>query len=106
MNTSKLIPVGHKILVLPDKVEQTTESGIITTVGEKLKQEELAQTEGVLVAIGNNAWSDQKEPWAKVGDRVIFAKYAGHNREGRDGKLYRILNDLDIGAVILGEENE
>ncbi len=100
MNKSNIIPVGHKILIMPNEIETTTDSGIITVTDINLEKEEMAQTEGVIIAVGNNAWADQKEAWAKVGDRVIFSKYTGHVRVGADGKYYRIVNDLDIGAII------
>lgn len=100
MTPSKIRPVGNKILVLPDLVEQETASGIVVVTDINLEKEMMAQTEGIIIAVGNTAWADQKEAWAKVGDRVIFSKYTGHIRTGKDGKVYRILNDLDVGAVI------
>jgi hypothetical protein len=35
----------------------------------------------------------------KLGQRVLFKKYAGHLHE-RNGRKYRILNDKDLVAII------
>lgn len=93
-------PKGHRLLVLPDEVETTTKSGIIVSTGVQEFREQLAQVDGVVVAMGNTCYSDQPEPWCKVGDRIIFGKYSGIIREGKDGKKYRIVNDLDCVATI------
>jgi len=39
------------------------------------------------------------DPWAAVGDHVIFGRYAGSRIE-LDGKEYRLMNDEEILAVI------
>lgn len=39
------------------------------------------------------------QPWAKVGDRVHFAKYGGYAFD-ESGESYRLLNDEDITAII------
>lgn len=100
MNESGINPKGHRVLVLPDEVEVKTASGIITTVGAQQLREELAQVDGVVVAMGNTCYSDQPEPWCKVGERVVFGKYSGIIREGKDGKKYRVINDLDVVATV------
>mgnify|MGYP002134438991 CR=1 FL=1 len=51
-------------------------------------------------ALGNTAYADQTAPWCKVGDRVLFAKYAGTMCQGQDGKTYRLINDLDVKAIL------
>jgi co-chaperonin GroES (HSP10) len=93
-------PKGHRLLVLPDEVEVTTKSGIVIATGVQEFREQLAQVDGVVVAMGNTCYSDQPEPWCKVGDRIIFGKYSGIIREGKDGKKYRVINDLDCVATI------
>lgn len=100
MNESGISPKGHRVLVLPDEIEVKTASGIITTVGAQQLREELAQVDGVVVAMGNTCYSDQPEPWCKTGDRVVFGKYSGIIREGKDGKKYRVINDLDVVATV------
>ncbi len=56
---------------------------------------------GVVVAVGKTAWLDFKsEPWAKAGDRVMFAKYSGVILRGKDGQQYRMVNDEDVVALL------
>lgn len=101
-NASGIHPVGHRILVLPDEVEHKTASGIVLATASQQQREEMAQVDGVLVAVGDNAWADQLAPFAKVGQRVMFGKYTGIVRVGKDEKKYRVLSDLDVVAVIEG----
>jgi co-chaperonin GroES (HSP10) len=99
-NTSGIHPKGHRVLILPDVVEETTESGIIVSVGIERDRERLAQLKGTIVELGNTAWLDQPAPWAAAGDHVIFGKYSGLIYKGADGKEYRIINDLDVVAIV------
>jgi co-chaperonin GroES (HSP10) len=71
-----------------------------------LERERYAQTFGTIVAIGPTAWKgfDDGAPWAKVGDRVSYAKYGGYLLEDPETKEhFRILNDEDVVSVITGE---
>ena len=99
-NTSGIHPKGHRVLILPDPVEEVTQSGIILSVGENRDRERLAQLKGTIVELGNTAWLDQPSPWANEGDHVIFGKYSGLIYQGDDGKEYRIINDLDVVAIV------
>lgn len=98
-NQSGWIPVGHRLLVLPDQVEEKTSSGIILNTQADQRREEMAQIYGTVVAMGSTCYSDQVEPWCKVGDTVIFAKYGGLLLDGIDGKKYRWIDDLNIVGV-------
>lgn len=104
MSAHGITPVGARVLILPDEIETKTKSGIITTHGIQVQREEMAQVDGVVVSMGSLCFHDQPEPWCKIGDRVIFGKYSGILREGNDGRTYRMINDLDIVAV-LTEQN-
>lgn len=95
-NESGLIPRGSKILVYPDPIQERTESGLYVATPSELERMKMAQTEGVVIALGNLAYHDQAEPWCVPGERVIFAKFAGIMSKGKDGKDYRFLNDLDV----------
>jgi co-chaperonin GroES (HSP10) len=99
-NTSGIHPKGHRVLILPDPVEEVTQSGIIVAVGDNRDRERLAQLKGTVVELGNTAWLDQPSPWAQVGDHVIFGKYSGLIYQGDDNKEYRIINDLDVVALV------
>jgi chaperonin GroES len=101
MNTSGWKPTGHRVLVKVEQVERKTESGIIIA-DITADKEQLGQDAGIVVELGNTAYSDQSESWCKVGDYVKFGRYAGQiirPKESLDGVEYRVLNDLDIVLV-------
>lgn len=100
MSKHGINPKGYRLLVLPDEVEVTTKSGIVISSGSQTQREELAQVDGVVVAMGNTCFDKELEPWCKVGDRVIFGKYSGIIRKGNDGKTYRLLNDENVVATL------
>ena len=102
-NNSGIRPVGISILVLPDPVEQTTESGIVLSTHETHKKEEMRQTDGLVIAIADNAFFDET-PRCKVGDRIIMASYSGMVREGVDGLTYRLIKDNDVVAILDRDE--
>ncbi len=93
-------PVGHVVLVLPLEIEEKTASGIVVTRSDEVRREQMGQTEGEVIALGNTAYADQPQAWCSVGDRVVFARYAGTERKGKDGKMYRLINDLDVKGVL------
>lgn len=104
MNNSGIKPAGHRVLVLP---EQDTEDekalkkiGLVIP-GHTNERHRLAQMAGVVVEVGKTAWKDFKsEPWAKEGDRIMFAKYSGVIIRGKDGNQYRMVNDEDVVALL------
>ena len=101
VNNSGVRPVGHRVVVLPEDTEISTASGIVLATASQADREQMAQIEGILIAVGETCWMDQPIPWnVTVGDRVMFGKYQGIVRKGKDGKKYRILNDLEIVGVI------
>jgi co-chaperonin GroES (HSP10) len=96
-------PAGHRVLVKPDEVEEKVGSLYLAVETKERRANE--QIFGTLVAIGENAWKafDEGKPWAKVGDRVTFAKYGGFTIEDPVTKeKLRLLNDEDICAVVEG----
>ncbi len=106
-NTS-LTPVGYFLLVKPQEVEEVTEGGIILS-GSTLKQDRLATDLGVIQKIGPIAWHGFADgtPWAKVGDVVMFAKYAGKRiTDPETGVEYLLINDNDVLSVVDIGENK
>lgn len=94
-NESGLKPLGVAVLVEP-YAPQKKESVIFLppTVAE---QSMMVETRAVVVAIGPEAWADEKHPRARVGDHVMITKFAGRIVVGiKDEKTYRIVNDTDI----------
>jgi co-chaperonin GroES (HSP10) len=100
INASGIVPQGHRVLVLPDQISDKTESGIVIFSPTQLEREQLGQTEGVVVSLGKDAYSDYSSAWCTIGDKVIIARYAGMMRTGNDGLSYRIISDTDVVALL------
>ena len=102
-NASGILPTGGHILVLPQKVEETTASGIILRTASANDKEQQAATVGTLVAVGASAWADldSGEPWAAVGNKISYSRYAGVSMIGQDGEEYILINDNDVLAKLL-----
>jgi len=98
-NTSGIIPVGRKVLVKPDDVEEKTSGGLFLpdTVRDK---ERMAQVKATLIDAGGNAFEDLNDPLPEPGQRVYVAKYAGIRIDGEDGEWYQLIYDEDIAAII------
>lgn len=105
MNSSGLEPLDQRVLVRPDPVEEKTSGGIILpdSVQEKKKYE---VSKATLVAVGACAWSEAKATRGFVapepGARVMISKYGGVMIKGDDGEDYRLMNDEDVAAVMVG----
>jgi co-chaperonin GroES (HSP10) len=122
-------PVGFRVLVLPDVAEdleafeKQEDGGYLSEGGIHLsgksetiidiQREKAAEVYGVLVAVGPTAWRAfdndipgyEWQPWAKVGDRVSYAKFGGKFlTDPVTGIEYMLLNDRDITSIILEEE--
>lgn len=101
-NPSGIRPVEFKVVVYPKPVQEVTAGGIhLPPV--KVDTDKYATQEATIVAIADKAFSEA-DIWGsnppKVGDVVLFAKYAGLLRKGKDDKDYRVLNDKDVCAVL------
>ena len=107
MNTSGIQPLDLRVLVLPDPVETKTAGGIFLPDQHK-EREKFATMKGTLIAVGENAWEEASARSDKFikpvpGDRVLISKYGGVLITGDDGKEYRIMNDEDVTALLIGE---
>lgn len=100
-NESGILPTGGHVLIFPDVVEQKTKGGIFLPDTTRAT-EQRAATMGTVIAIGPGAWRDidDGDPWAKLGDHVSYARYAGVEMQGQDEKSYVLINDNDILAVL------
>lgn len=96
---SKLRPLGDRLVIRPASREETTKGGIIVPDTAKEKPQR-----GTVLAVGPGRRDDDGEyiPMdVKVGDTVLFAKYAGTEFKIDDEELM-ILSEKDVLAVING----
>ncbi len=89
-------PLGDRVVIKKVEAEETTKSGIVLP-GSAKEEPQMAE----IVAVGPGGVVDGKEITmeVKVGDKVIFSKYAGTEVKF-DGEEYTILRQNDILAII------
>ena len=92
----QLKPLFDKVVIKKSEVEETTKVGIILTGSAKEKPDVYE-----VVAVGPGGMVDGKEVkmQVKVGDKVIYSKYAGTDFK-LDGKELTILRQSDILALV------
>ena len=92
----KLVPLGDKIVLKQLEAEETTKSGIILASKSQEKPQEAE-----VVAVGPGGMVDGKEVTmqVKVGDKVIYSKYAGTDVE-LEGEKYIVVKQSDILAIV------
>ena len=96
---TKLRPLGDRVVVQPTAREEMTKSGIVLPDTAKEKPQA-----GEIVAAGPGRLDDkgEREPMdVKVGDKVLYAKYAGTEFKIDDND-YLIVSQKDILAVVEG----
>ena len=85
-------PLADRVLILPAPAEKKTTGGIIIpdTATEKPLQ-------GEIVAAGSG--TKDEDMVLKVGDKVLYGKYAGTEVEF-EGEKYLIMRQSDVLAII------
>ena len=100
-------PTGWRILVLPFKMGEKTKGGILMGQ-DTLEKQQVASQCGNVLAMGSDCYRDKNRykqgPWCKVGDWVMFARYAGSRIKIEGGEV-RLLNDDEILATIKNPED-
>lgn len=92
-----LKPLGDRVVVKQDEVEEKTAGGLLVTSGSQDKPQR-----GTVVAVGPGKTGKDGapiKPEVSEGDKVIYTKYGG-NEVKVDGVTYLILRAEDILAVI------
>lgn len=89
-------PLGQRVVIKKLEAEEKTKSGIVLTGSAKEKPQEAE-----VVAVGPGAVVDgQKiEMEVKVGDKVLYSKYAGTEVKVEEEE-YIILKQEDILAIV------
>ncbi len=92
----KLVPLGDRVVLKEMEAEETTASGIILPDEAKEKPQQAE-----IVAVGPGGVVDGKEVKmeVKVGQKVIYSKYAGTEVKLGDDK-YTVVRQSDILAIV------
>jgi len=114
---------GHKVLIKADQVEGAdklkdksqdmeviSEGGIVLSTGDQaevdIKTDQNKVDTGIIVSIGPDAWKAfglnfTGTPWAKMGDKVAYARFGGIIVTNPiDGEDYILISDEDINIVL------
>lgn len=94
-------PLEYYVLIAPEVIEEKTAGGIFLPT-QKRETDEIATQKGRIIAQSPLAWTfaDGDDHRAKVGDAVLFGRYAGSLIEGLDGKTYRLCRDKDVAGIL------
>jgi len=114
----KIKPCGHYVLIKPKKAVETDEMMQIAKrlgmelTGNQMQREDAAATNGIIVAVGFQAWKAYEKdgngkPWAKIGDEVKFKRHVQDlmfdwddlDKEGKPQE-YFLMVDENVLAVI------
>ncbi len=92
----KLKPLADRVVIKSLESEETTKSGIVLP-GSAKEKPQMAE----ILAVGPGGVVDGKEVtmYVKVGDKVIYSKYAGTEVK-LDGTEYIVVRQNDILAVV------
>jgi chaperonin GroES len=96
-STTKLRPLGDRVVIQPTPREDMTKSGIVLPDTAKEKPQE-----GKVIAAGPGRILDDGKREAmdiKKGDKVLYAKYAGTEFK-IDGDELLIVSQKDILAIV------
>jgi len=92
----KIKPLGDRVVIKPIESEETTKGGIVLP-GTAKEKPQMAE----VLSVGPGGLVDGKEikMEVKVGDKVIYSKYAGTEVK-LDNEEYVIVRQNDILAVV------
>jgi chaperonin GroES len=93
----KIRPLHDRVIVKRAAEERTTASGIVIPDSATEKPDQ-----GVVTAVGNGKREDSGKVNAldvKVGDKVLFGKYAGQTVKV-DGDELLVMTESDIMAIV------
>ncbi len=101
--STKISPLGDRVVVMPLEKEQVTASGII--IPDTASQDK--PSEGVVIALGNGGiGKDAQNPrdFLSEGDKVLFGRYAGDDIklktvEGKEVEVKILHLDSVLGTV-------
>ena len=118
-------PAGHRVLIRPDKVEESDEiykkakeAGIDLSETKEYSREQSSATTGTILQLGHSCWwaydssHPDWKPWAKLGAKVIYGRFSAKIViDPETNEELWLVNDDDILYVFgeteqVGEEDE
>lgn len=122
IDKSRIKPVGHRLLIKLEEVEETYGETKILVARDAVNMAQHAQVVGEVLAIGDQAFIDlggrevqtkdgnttvitkDGKPWCKVGDKVLVEKYKFMQIPDEDLKDYKsdivLVNDQNVTAIV------
>ena len=100
-------PTGWRLLVLPFRMNEKSKGGVLFA-NETVDKQQVASQCGNVLAMGSECYKDKDRyptgPWCKVGDWVVFARYAGSRIQIEGGEV-RLLNEDEVLATVKNPED-
>ena len=94
-----LEPLGDRLILKLQDAEMQTKGGILLTSGSQEKP-----VQGTVSKVGPGAWDEEKKAVkpmnVKVGQDVVYFKYAGDQMQDGEGNKYVVLHEYDVLAVL------
>ena len=94
----QLQPLADRLVVKPLDAETVSKSGIVIPDTAKEKPQE-----GEVISVGPGRWDEDGEKrlplQVKVGDRVLFGKYAGDEFK-LEGVEYKIIREDEVLGIL------
>jgi len=101
MEKINLEPLKNRVVVLPDTIDATINTGslVLHKAEETKTNDNRMQTQGTLIAVSDCAFDEWEGKKPIVGDRVLFAMYAGQFY--KEGEVeYRVMNDQEVIGIL------
>ncbi len=93
----KIQPLGKRVLVQPDEIEEKTAGGLVLPPSST---DDKKPETGVVVKLGEGKFKGKAISFdVKIGDRIYFKKYSPEEIE-LSGEKYLLLDSDDILAII------
>ena len=100
-------PTGWRLLVLPFRMNEKSKGGVLFA-NETVDKQQVASQCGNVLAMGSECYKDKERyptgPWCKVGDWVVFERYAGSRIQIEGGEV-RLLNEDEVLATVKNPED-
>ena len=95
-NPSGIRPKGHAVLGLPYEPPKKDSRIVIPDAVKERTQ--MLQDRIRIIATGAACWNDEPEARVRVGDLALIPYLSGRMVRGKDGVIYRVVNDKDVIA--------